>query len=59
MGFLLARIIPPARVSVFLEDAFGLKRFRRRVGLLGFPKERQNRDVRDRQYDDKQLKKEE
>ena len=35
--------IPPARVSVFLEDSFGLKRFQREGGVTGYPKERQNR----------------
>ena len=37
------RIIPPARVSVFFEDSFSLKRFRRDGGETGLARVLQNR----------------
>jgi len=45
MGFLLPWIIRPARVSIFFEDSFGLKRFQREGGVAGLGKKRFNRRV--------------
>jgi hypothetical protein len=59
MGFLLALNTPASPSLGFLDDSFALKRFQQNGGVARFPKERRNRVVRDRQYDDNQLKKEE